>query len=147
MSARAQLIPQLSKILVEEISNKSRVSPYRSRLVGERAPSVKKRLADEEKRQQCQQDGHTGDSYRANHCHQQLVTLPRRPPSHTLGGRGETLKAFFLADEKRWKMDGRLREILAINRMYTVLLSWVNPCPCVGGQVHCHLRKPLNLQK
>lgn len=142
LSARAQLIPQLSKILVDKISNKSRVSPYRSRLIGERAPSVKKRLADEEKRQQCQQDGHTGDRYRAHHCQQQLVTLPRRPPSHALGGRGETLKAFFLADGKRWKMDGRLRKILAISRMYIL-----NPCHCVGGRVQRYLSKTSRFTK
>lgn len=63
------------------------VRPYRSRLVGERAPPVEQCLADEEKNQQRQQDSHTGDRYRAHHRHQQLVTVPSRPPSHTLGGR------------------------------------------------------------
>lgn len=62
--------------------------PHRSRLVGEGSPSVEQRLADEEKSQQRQQDGHAGDGYRAHYCHQQLVTVPCRPPSHALGGWG-----------------------------------------------------------
>lgn len=65
-----------------------RLSPHRSRLVGEGAPPVEQRFADEEKSQQCQQDGHTGDGNRAHHGHQQLVTVSCGPPSHTLGGRG-----------------------------------------------------------
>lgn len=80
-------------------------SPYRSRLVGERAPSVQQRLADEEKGQQSQQYGHTGNCHRANDCHQQLVTVPIRPPSHTLGGRGQALEAFLGREEEMERGD------------------------------------------
>lgn len=40
-----------------------KVRPYRSGLVGERAATIKQRLADEEQSQKCQQDCHTGDSH------------------------------------------------------------------------------------
>lgn len=62
--------------------------PHRTRLVGEGSSTVEQRLADEEQSKQCQQDGHTGDGYRAHHRHQQLVTVTWRPSGYTLGGWG-----------------------------------------------------------
>lgn len=78
------------------------VHPYRSGLVGEGASTVQQHLADEEESQQCQQDRDTGNSYWAHHCHQQLVTVPSRPPSYSLSGRDQVLEAC-LAERKKCK--------------------------------------------
>lgn len=79
---------------------------HRSRLVGECAPAIEQCLADEEKGQQCQQDSYTGDSHGTYHCHQQLVTVPRRLCSHTLGGRGK-IPSSFLQERGRDGKGGR----------------------------------------